>query len=83
LAPKRNGQANGNSASVGLKAAAVELHCATVRASPAAGGIQRLLDPDLFADPQVAATPGVALLDKPFTELALLARVREALVGNL
>jgi PAS domain S-box-containing protein len=54
LAPKRNGQTNGNGASVGANAS-VALSGGTARASPAAGGIQRLLDPDLFADPQVAA----------------------------
>jgi PAS domain S-box-containing protein len=39
-----------------------------------------------FAQPALGATgtlePGVALLDKPFTEPALLASVREALVGK-
>jgi hypothetical protein len=50
LAPKQNGQTNGNGASVGVKAPVAELHDATARASRAGGG----------------------------TELALLARVREA-----
>ena len=55
LAPKRNGHTNGTAASVGLKAPVDEMHDGTARASPSAGGIQRLLAPDLFADPQAAA----------------------------
>jgi PAS domain S-box-containing protein len=55
VAPKRNGQTNGKAASVGVKAPIAEPHDGSARASPAAGGMQRLLDPDLFADPQVAA----------------------------
>jgi PAS domain S-box-containing protein len=73
VAPKRNGQTNGSGVAAGVKARVAEPDGGTARASPTAGGMQRLLDPGLFADPQVAAN---------FISSVLEASTEYSIIGN-